>query len=47
MNSRAQIACAACGVAFAVFFVTGWWFIAGFVPAHAPLMEAAEVAADE
>ncbi len=45
MNSRAQIACAACGVGFAVLFIAGWWWIAGFVPAHAPLMEAADVAA--
>lgn len=44
MSNKVQIASAACGPAFAVLFTIGWWFIAGFVPPHAPLMSAAEVA---
>lgn len=44
MSSKIQIACAACGVGFAIFYVLGWWFIAGFVPPHAPLMSATDLA---
>ena len=44
ISNKTQIACAACGLAFAIQFTVGWWFIAGFVPPHAPLMTAAEVA---
>ncbi len=45
MNSRTQVACAACGIGFVVFYVLGWWLIAGFVPPHPPLSTATELAA--
>ena len=44
MNSKTQLACAACGIGFVFFYVVGWWFIAGFVPPHPPHAGAAEVA---
>lgn len=45
MNKRSQIVCALCGPAFAIVFTTGWWFIAGFVPPHAPGLDDAAIAA--
>lgn len=44
MNDKTQIACAASGIGFALFYVLGWWIIGGFVPPHAPLMGAEELA---
>lgn len=44
MSHKIQVACAACGIAFAALFIVGLWFIAGFVPPHAPLMGAQELA---
>lgn len=44
MNTNIQIACAASGVGAILFYVVGWWFIAGFVPPLSPLTGAAEVA---
>ncbi len=44
MRQGTEIACAASGIGFLVFYIVGWWFIAGFVPPHAPVMEAGELA---
>lgn len=45
MNIKTQIACAASGIAFIIFFTLGWITIAGLVPAPAPTLSAAEIAA--
>jgi hypothetical protein len=44
MNTKTQTACAASGIGFVILYTVGWWFIAGFVPPHAPLMTGPEVA---
>ncbi|MGR8921033.1 MAG: hypothetical protein ACU85V_15565 [Gammaproteobacteria bacterium] len=44
MSTRVQIASITSGLMFAVLFTVGWWFIAGFVPPHAPGLDAAAIA---
>lgn len=45
MNYKTQIACVACGAAFVALFTLGWIFVAGLVPAPAPTLDAAAIAA--
>ena len=45
MDARSQMLCAWAGPAFVVSFSIGIWFVAGFVPPHSPMSNAADVAA--
>lgn len=45
MNKRLQLICAWCGPAFLLFFVVGFWFVAGLVPPPSPAHNAAQIAA--
>ena len=44
MNTRSQIVCAWCSIAFAVLFTIGIWPVAGFMPPLAPSLTALQVA---
>jgi hypothetical protein len=44
MNTRTQLFCAWCGIAFVALFTLGWWIIAGFVPPMSPALTGDEVA---
>ena len=44
MNTKTQIFCAACGIAFVILLTVGWWVIAGFVPPPSPELSASEIA---
>ncbi len=44
MNTKTQIACAACGLAFVVLFTLGWIVFAGLVPAPQPTLDADAIA---
>ena len=45
MNTRIQLLCAWCGVAFAILFTIGFWPLAHFMPPPSPTRGALEVAA--
>jgi len=45
VNTKTQIACAACGAGFVILFTLGWIIVAGLVPAPSPSLDAAEIAA--
>ena len=45
MNSKLQIACAWCGIAFISFATLGWWIIAGMLPPISPALDATSIAA--
>jgi hypothetical protein len=44
MNTRSQLVCAWCSIAFAVLFTIGIWPVAGFMPPLAPSLTALQVA---
>jgi hypothetical protein len=44
MNTRAQLACAWCAIAFIAIFTIGMWPLAGMMPPIAPSLTEAEVA---
>jgi hypothetical protein len=44
MNTRAQLVCAWCAIAFAVIFTIGLWPLAGMMPPIAPSLTEAELA---
>jgi hypothetical protein len=45
MNTRSQLVCAWSGFAFALFFMLGFWIVAGFVPPPSPNASGADIAA--
>ena len=44
MNTRSQLVCAWCAIAFAVVFTVGLWPFANFLPPMSPALSAAEIA---
>ncbi len=45
MNTRSQLVCAWCSIAFAIVFTVGLWPLANFLPPMSPALSAGEIAA--